>query len=452
MEKIGLMKKIGLIFTVLFLLSVSCVTSVEEKEKSEPVSSFVDETKFIREWMELMFYHVKHEIVGPPVAARIYGYVGVSVYESLVHGMSEYQTLAGQLNGLDKLPVPDDGVEYDWPSVMIESMYHVSDEMLSRIITGSDNTLSGLNKAQRETCMKRLDPEVFERSVEYGKLLADALIEWANEDGYETTRFLDYKNPPRTDHPELYEATDFNQQPLEPFWDRLRPMAINHANVCPESVPIEYSEDPESEFYKQALVVYEADANLTEEQRQITLYWADCPGETATPPGHWAFMMNSAVRKHNMNLEQAAEIYGLVAIGINDAFIQCWYTKYDINLVRPKTYIQENFEGEENWEPYVITPPFPEFASGHSTVSGCASELLTSILGEDIPYIDSTHVRIGLAPRSFKSFREAAEEAAMSRLYAGMHYPMANDYGLEQGRCVANAILNNISLKKAVEM
>jgi hypothetical protein len=187
---------------------------------------------------------------------------------------------------------------------------------------------------------------------------------------------------------------------------------------------------------------------MTEAQRQIALYWADCPGETATPPGHWTTMMNAAISAHNLNLEETALMYGLVSIGMNDAFIQCWHTKYTVNLVRPKTYIQENFIGEEHWEPFVVTPPFPEFASGHSVVSGCVSELLTHVVGDSIAFIDSTHVKIGLDPRSFNSFRAAAEEAAQSRLYGGMHYPMANEMGLKQGRCVANSIINSIVYKK----
>jgi hypothetical protein len=442
------MKKILIATLLIVFVFNGCNTGQSEEQVSTPVKEYVKETKFIRDWMELLFYHVKHEIIGPPVAARIYGYVGVSVYESLVHGMPGYISLAGQLNGLESLPQPEKGKEYDWPSVMVESMYHVSDEMLARFITGSDTTLSSLNKMQRKERMGKVDKEVFERSVKYGKELAEALIVWAETDGYDETRYLDYKNPPRTDHPEYYAATDFNQQPLEPYWDRLRPMVINGSNVCPFEFPYEYSTDTSSDFFKQVVDVYEIDKIRTEEQRQIALYWADCPGETATPPGHWAFMMNSVVRAHKYNLEKAALIYGLVSIGINDAFIQCWYTKYHENLVRPKTYIQENFAGEENWEPYVITPPFPEFASGHSVVSGCASELLSYLVGDNTPFIDSTHVRIGLAPRSFNSFKDAAREAANSRLYGGMHYPKSNDLGLEQGQCIADRILKKIKFRK----
>ena len=207
----------------------------------------------------------------------------------------------------------------------------------------------------------------------------------------------------------------------------------------------EFSMDTSSGFYKQTKEVYEYDKHLTEEERIIALFWADDPGETSTPPGHWIYIMNNMVNSTKMSLDKAAEMYGMAGVGIADAFVACWTTKYEINLVRPKTLIREHF-GEPGWEPYVETPPFPEYTSGHSNVSGSAATILTHLLGEH-PFVDSTHMIIGLEPRSFDSFWDAAEEAAWSRLYGGIHYKMAIERGLDQGKCVGEKVIESIKLK-----
>jgi hypothetical protein len=122
-----------------------------------------------------------------------------------------------------------------------------------------------------------------------------------------------------------------------------------------------------------------------------------------------------------------------------DAFISCWESKYRYNLLRPVTYIREVW-GLPDWLPPVNTPPFPEYTSGHSVQSGAAFQVLTDLFGEDYAMTDHTHDDRGLAPRSFVSFDEMAEEAAISRLYGGIHYRAAIDLGVAQGRCVAASI------------
>jgi hypothetical protein len=331
---------------------------------------------------------------------------------------------------------------------MVEVLYKVSDEMLSRFLSGRDTTLFGLHQQQLAERAALVPEKVFSRSVAYGTLLSDALNEWALNDGYEDNRITPYKTPSRAGHPELWEPTDINQEPLEPYWPELRPMALDSSNACPQKLKFSYSDEKGSDFYKAAMDVFETDKNLTEDQRNSALFWADCPGETATPPGHWTFIMNFIIAANKLDLATASEMYALTGIGINDAFIQCWHTKYQQNLVRPKTYIRENFPGESDWEPYVITPPFPEYASGHSVVSASASTILTRLLGE-VAFTDSTHVRIGLPPRSYTSFQEAMEEAAKSRVYGGMHYWAAVNDGVEQGKCVASKVLEKIHLKKS---
>lgn len=127
-----------------------------------------------------------------------------------------------------------------------------------------------------------------------------------------------------------------------------------------------------------------------------------------------------------------------------DAFISCWDEKYRSNLIRPETLINQHID--ESWSPLLQTPPFPEYTSGHSVVSGAASEVLTNIFGENFSFDDSTEIPYGLPARSFSSFRNAAKEAAISRVYGGIHYNSAVVEGLTQGKKIGDLVIEKLEL------
>jgi len=201
-----------------------------------------------------------------------------------------------------------------------------------------------------------------------------------------------------------------------------------------------------SPFYEQANDVYQMVNNLTTEQGDIARYWANSPGETATPPGHWLAIMNQIAELRGLNLEQAAEMYALTGIAIGDAFISAWQAKYQDQLVRPVTYIRAYIDPD--WQTLIGTPPFPEYPSGHSVVSGAAAAVLTDLFGE-VTFLDTAQSPLGLPPRTFDSFDEAAQEAALSRLYGGVHFREAIDNGIEQGRCVAEETLRRAVIHRS---
>ena len=122
---------------------------------------------------------------------------------------------------------------------------------------------------------------------------------------------------------------------------------------------------------------------------------------------------------------------------VSDAFVSCWFQKYHYNLLRPVTFSRAQFDPD--WLPLLVTPPFPEYPSGHSVQSGAACQVLTDLFGRRYGFVDRTHDERGLAPRRFDSFLEAAEEAAVSRLYGGIHFRAAIDNGLAQGRRIGRA-------------
>ena len=434
---------------VLLILFQGC--EVETKEsytnlKSKPTAEYSPD--FVIEWWKLIYEHVAYQRVKPPVASRIYAYIGVSAYEAGLPGMPENQTLEGRLEGLENLPRPDQNLEYDWPTVMIQSLYLTTDELLSRFIHASETDFVDLRDKQLAERKAELSEDVFTRSSEYGEKLAEALTKWIVNDKFADTRFYTfYEIPSRNDNPEFWEPTEPNSEPCEPYWSTLRPFFLESGEQCDIALKVPFSPDEDSDFRKHVDEILEFDANMTEDQRDIAFHWADDPGETSTPPGHWTYIMNYAINQEDLNLAEATSIYAMVGVGIADAFIASWYTKYKVNLLRPKTYVQE-YMNIPDWEPLVETPPFPEYTSAHSVVSTVASELLTSIFGEDYTLIDSTHVQIGLEPRKITSFRDAALEASLSRVYGGLHYRFAIEAGIEQGQCVKDQILNKIQLRK----
>jgi hypothetical protein len=224
---------------------------------------------------------------------------------------------------------------------------------------------------------------------------------------------------------------------LQPYWGTCRTFASASGAACPLGTPTPYDEDPESRFFEEAHEVYAAVNGLTDEQRAIALFWSDDPGATVTPPGHSVSILTQILRQRNASLADAAIAYAKLGIAVADAFICCWNTKFRVNLLRPVTYIQALIDPA--WSSLLTTPPFPEFTSGHSVQSGAAATVLTDLFGE-VAFTDRTHDDRGLPSRSFRSFWDAAGEAAISRLYGGIHFRPAIELGLEQGRCVGEHV------------
>jgi hypothetical protein len=232
----------------------------------------------------------------------------------------------------------------------------------------------------------------------------------------------------------------------EPYWGTLRPFALRTADECPIPPPVPWSSAKGSAFYRQAQRVYDVGRTLTDAQRQTVLYWADNPGQTGTPVGHWLAIGSQLVSQLHLSADRAAEMFVLVTLAQADAFIATWREKYRVNLLRPVTYIRRYLD--PSWTPAIITPPFPEFPSAHSTQSAAAASVLTGLLGT-VAFEDSTNLAIGHKPRRFQSFQEAADEAALSRLYGGIHYPMSNENGKALGRCIGQTVLQRLKTRAA---
>jgi hypothetical protein len=426
--------------------SLLALTPLAAAEASKPADRSSAEVAVA--WFELLYDVVKAENLAPPVAARVYGTAGVTLYEAVVPGARRHHSLAGQVNGLASLPRPYRGKAYHWPTVANSALAVVIRQLLPSVSATSLTAIATLEQSFASRFQSMLSYRRFTRSVTQGQEIAEAIAEWAATDGYATYNNCPFIPPVG---PGLWVPTPpaFAPNPLQPCWGQLAPMVLISGAECAPPAPPSYSEAPTSEFFRDAKEVYDTGNTLTLEQQTIAQYWADGPGTTGTPAGHWIAIVGQVVEAYRLSLMVAAEAYARVGIAVADAFIACWHTKYVYNLVRPVTYIRDVID--PTWTPLLVTPPFPEYTSGHSVQSGAAATMLTDLFGE-VAFTDTTHADHGLepalAPRTFPSFQAAAAEAAISRLYGGIHFRPAIERGLEQGTCVGQKVLERVHFRK----
>lgn len=401
---------------------------------------------------------IVHDIFSPPVASRIYAYSSIAAYEAMVPGYPEYQSLAGQLNELSPAPQPEAGAEYCYPLAGTWAMLQVG----KALIFSEDKIEEFENEILQEYKDIRMPQDVFDRSIAYGDAVAKHILAWADKDNYKQTRtFPKYTI---TDDPARWKPTppDY-MDAIEPHWNKIRPFVLDSATQFVPPRPTPFSTDKNSQFMKEVMEVYHAiDGAPSEEEKEervaIAKFW-DCnpyvshhkghvmfATKKITPGGHWMGISQIACRQAKLDVMESARVYALTAVALADAFISCWDEKFRSELVRPETVI--NTYIDPDWAPTLQTPPFPEYTSGHSVISASAATALTSIFGEPFPYTDSVEVEFGLPPRSFNSFMEASQEAAISRLYGGIHYWPACSIGVNQGKLVGNLVVSRVKMKR----
>lgn len=384
----------------------------------------------------------------PPVVSRAFAYSGITLYEAVAPGMEDHQSLAGQVNGLGELPQPIAGVEYDWRVVANTALYEIVHYMYFNTSEENFAKMETLYEQWHTTLEAEVEPAVMEASLTQGRVVANAILVWSLSDGGYQGQLTNFDETyvPVTGEGLWVSTPRPNGDPLpalQPYWGDNRTFVINKDDECLLEPPPEYSEEEGTVFYQEALEVYETVNNLTEEQNEIALFWADDPGATATPPGHSTSITNQVLRQENATLEEAAVAYAAIGISQADAFILGWYYKYHYNLIRPITYIQNVIDPSWNTPEIsdpVVTPPFPEYPSGHSVQSGAAAQVLTDLFGDNYVFTDHTHDALGFEPRTFESFYAFADEAAISRLYGGIHFRAAIELGVDNGKCIGEVV------------
>ena len=435
-------KIIGTLF--LFIICFNC------RSKKEYNKELLENTDLIHESMHKLTQVMVHDIFSPPVASRIYAYPSIAAYETIIHGNSDYNSLAGQLNGLKDCPKPIENVEYNYEVAALTAFIDVAKEMIfskKRIIEYETELNDKINQSG-------IPLDVLNRSQDFGNAVALHILDWRDTDNYKETRT--YAIQPISTKQEAWKPTPPDYMPgIEPHWNKIRPFVLDSAKQFIPLPHTSFSLERDSEFYKEMMEVYNVGLNLNEEEQAIAQFW-DCNPfvshhqghvmfgtKKITPGGHWIGITAIATKQANFNFIQTLETYATVSIGISDAFISCWDEKWRSNLIRPETVINEHVD--ENWLPLLQTPPFPEHTSGHSVVSASAATILTKIVGDNFKFVDTSEVEYGLPERTFNSFIEASEEAAISRLYGGIHYMPAITNGVSQGKKVGQLVLDKIN-------
>lgn len=419
---------------------------------SKPTSSYSG--KFVRDYFDLVCRIVK-ETSGffPPQAARAYGFIGLSAYEAVVHGIKGGVSLDGQLNGWSEsaLPTPDPNLEYNWAIASNAALAEIMRKMVELRASAENIQRIDDREASNHAQLSAGTPApVAVRSVQFGRDVAAAVYAYSNSDGghesYLDPFQLPYSQP---NQPKDWVPTGAVLNPIGPYWGECRPfMAVNVTHTQP-TIHEPFSTDPGSAFYREAMEVYEQVNSNTLDQIEIAKYWADDPFNTCTPTGHTFNILTQLLEEAGATLELTSVGYAKLSIAENDAFIACWKTKYDYTLIRPVTYIRRYID--PSFQTVIGTPPFPAYSSGHSAEIGAGSRIFVKLFTDgsgNYAFTDYSQLQYGFPARNYRNFHEMAEECANSRFYGGIHFPMDNIKGLQTGRAVGDNVNNLLNWPK----
>lgn len=432
---------------LLLLLLLGACQNPSKQAESVPKYG-VEDGEVLRSCEKKLTDLIVIDIFSPPVASRVYVYPLIAAYEAAKYGEPGALSLSAKMNGFEDMPTPDPGLEYDYTIAAVQAFGEVAREVVF-----SKQEIIDYTQQQIIKLSGRNETEVNERSQTLGSSIATAVIAHLKQDAYLETRGM-----PRYDvvtQPGLWVPTlpDY-EDATEPHWNKLACLVLDSASQFLPDPPLVYSEDKTSDYWKQLEDVRNAVLQLTPEQDSIAIFWDDNPfvsrtkghlmfrDKKMTPGGHWLAIFRTIARKESLNLYHTARGYAGVATALYEAFISVFDAKYKYVTVRPETVINQFIDKE--WRPWLVTPPFPSYTSGHSTISASAAEVLTSLVGDNYAFTDTTEVEYGLPVRSFASFRAAAQEASISRVYGGIHFRMDCDEGNRKGAEVGQWIVTKL--------
>ena len=446
-KKKKLIKKIFLIKLnyLILLLIVSC-TSLEYDD------SKFDNHQFIHNSIKNLTDVIVYDIFSPPVASRVYSYPIIAAYEILRQKDTlNYNSLAYQLNGLKEIPKPQEPVNFNIAA--IEAIRNIG----KSLIFSEARYEKFYEDFYSNKIFKDLPKKILKNSKQYGLIVSEHILNWASKDNYNQTRTFPKYTIKSED--EFWKPTPPDYMDgIEPHWSKIRTMVIDSSSQFPAPKPFKVNLKKNSPFYGQLMEVYNVTTNLSDEQVEMAKFW-DCnpyvshhkghamfATKKITPGGHWINICKIVSEKSNSNDLESIRTYALVSIALFDSFISCWDEKWKTIVVRPETLINEYID--EDWLPLLQTPPFPEYTSGHSVISRASAVILTKIYGDKFSFDDTSEIEFGLPMRSFNSFIHASDEAAISRLYGGIHYEMAISNGVTQGQEIGDFISNKLMTKK----
>ncbi|WP_028522939.1 vanadium-dependent haloperoxidase [Runella limosa] len=415
----------------------------------------------------------------PTYGSRALAYIGLTMYEATVPISPKHRSIIKSL--CDTLSIPKPNKKYAWELALNAGQAQILKAFYG--YTNKTNPIDSLEKVIYQRYSQNLSPAVATASVDYGRMLAYRIFEWAKLDGGHEGHLRNFpKDYVRPQGEGLWVPPSIGQSnskiPMHPTWGQNRTFSAQNA-LLPLPKPLVYSTDTTTEYYKQYKEVADRKKTLTNEERAIVMWWGDDPTETCSPPGHSYNLATIAVLNSNADAIKAAETYARVGMAVADAFICCWKAKFAYMVQRPSSFIRQNFRHKEvfpgemiNWLPFFLEPPFPSFYSGHAVQSAATATVLTEMYGDNFSFTDATHAGRGpkryyvvkplpakydavflgdyipeylekevvFVPRHYRSFWESAKECAESRLMGGIHTRHDNDIGLEEGTKIGKNI------------
>jgi len=421
------------------VLGVGC----SRKRQQEKSFSSIDISNVITEMTALMI----HDVTNPPLAARFFSYATLAGYEVVAQNDPAYPPMHGVLRDYPKMAKPDTITGYS---------YTLS-ALLAMLATAKKMQPSGLMLQQYEdhlldSCRQMgFEEETIEQSQKYALAVSKKILAYAKADGY--NKISNYKRyTPLNTEGTWYPTPPTFIAAVEPYFNTVRSFTLDTCSQFEPTPPIPFSAAKQSAFYQLMLQNYTD--TLTAAKKEIAAFW-DCNPfavqdnghlqvgiKKISPGAHWLGITGIACIQGNKNFQESMQIYTSVAVGLMDAFICCWDEKYRSNRIRPETAIRKYID--PTWTPLIQSPPFPEYLSGHSTISATSATILTHYFGDNFKYTDSVEVRYQLPSRTFTSFQQAATEAGISRFYGGIHFMDAIDNGRKQGLRVGDWVVNKL--------
>ena len=430
--------------TLLFLFGFSRCN----QNSAELVNQSINSSKWINQSNKNLTDIIVTDVFSPPQTSRIYAYTNLASYEASRPNDIVFNSLSERLNGFES--IPKNKYKIDPTVAGITAFTYVGKNLVYDSVAFINTQDAIFNKLYNIVSNNNL----FKASQEYGELIGKIILKRSQSDGYlERTAYSGF----------IVDENDLGKweptppayiDALEPHWSKLLPFAIDSSNQFKPSENTIFSINKNSTFYKEAVQVYNKVNNLTDEQKQIAMFWDCNPNQSnnfghlmyndqqISPAGHWIHITCQVAEQKKLSNTEASYVLAKVGITLADSFIISWDEKYRSNLIRPETYINKYIDAE--WKPILETPPFPEHTSAHSVASRGASLILTNLFGDNFAFIDSTEIPFGLPVRKYKSFKQASDEAAISRLLGGIHYKPAVEAGKKQGEDLGNFIINKL--------
>jgi len=410
----------------------SCTSKPKGDEKIATDADLLNRN--VKQLTEVIIY----DVFSPPVSSRIYAYTSLAAYEAARFEDPTSRSIVSGLHGFDSMPVPEKNKHYNFLLSATKAFFTVAEK-----VTFSIDTLKKYQDKVYSDFRSVLDDDVYNNSIAFGESVGKKILERASADQYKQTRgmpkFLG-SNETGKWHPTPPDYLDA----AEPHWYKIKPLVLDSFAQASCTPPPAFNMDKKSPFYKTVEEVYNISTHLTPEQMKIARYWDDNPfviehsghlmyaNKKITPVGHWMGITSIACKKSKADIVKTAKAYALTSSAIFDAIITCWNTKYQYQHIRPVTVINESID--PNWQPLLQTPPFPEHPSGHSGISAAAATVLTRLFGENFSFEDTSDLEYIGMKRDFTSFRQAASEASISRVYGGIHYTSGVNAGALQGQ------------------